>query len=176
MRAPETKPVGPAPLHPAELCWLSPAIEAEDGEEAGQGMAHAFRVGARWFLIPMDLPAEVAPVTSGAKLPFTAPWCLGLVNFRGALVAAYDLSRVFGEAPSGRLFLVLGQRDARAALLIDEITVITLPLDARTAPSTPLPNLPGELPGQALELDGKVYIQLDLSGLLRLLAQRATLL
>ncbi|NEV64189.1 chemotaxis protein CheW [Thiorhodococcus minor] len=161
--------------HPAGLRWLSQPLEGEDGEQAA-AIAHAFRIGERWLLIPMDLPAEVSPVMASAKLPFTKPWCPGLANFRGELVPVYDLSMLFEGVAAGGLFLILGPRDARACLRIDEITVITVPADLAPEPLVALPNLPDELVCLGLSLEGRTYIQLDLGGLLGLLAQRASLL
>lgn len=163
--------------HPADLRWLSQALEGEDGEEASAAaIAHAFRIGERWLLIPMDLPAEVAPAMVSAKLPFTKPWCLGLTNFRGELVPVYDLGLLFEEAGASALFLILGQRDARACLRIDEITVVTVPADLEPRPISGLPNIPDDLVCLGLTVEGRTYIELDLGGLLGLLARRASLL
>ncbi|NEX19298.1 chemotaxis protein CheW [Thiorhodococcus mannitoliphagus] len=162
--------------HPADLRWLSRAFAEDETEEASQAIAHAFRIGERWFLIPMDLPAEVSPAIMSARLPFTQPWCLGLVNFRGELVPVYDLGLLLKEGAGGGLFLILGQRDARACLPIDEITVVTVPADLTPGSLDGLPNLPDELVCLGLTLEGRTYIELDLGGLLGLLAQGASLL
>ena len=168
----------PAPIDPGTLRWLSPAfVAAEPSSEAG-ALGHAFRIRERWFLIPADLPAEVSPRLFCARLPFTQPWCLGLANFRGELVPVYDLGALLADSgpQSGRYLLILGRRDARAALSIDEITVVTVPAEAETEVTSPLPNLPGELICRGLSVEGRTYAELDLGGLMSLLARLAGVL
>lgn len=159
-----------------QLSWISAGIEHEDRDEAAAGVAHAFRIGERWFLIPVGLVAEASPAVAVARLPFTAHWCLGLANIRGTLAPVYDLNRFLGAETSARLLLIVGQRETRACLLIDEITVLSVPPETQPAPFPALPNCPETLSGSALELEGRAYIQLDIQGLLMMLAQRATLL
>ena len=163
----------PALADPACLPWLSPPLQDADGQVTQEAVAHAFRIGRRWLLIPMDLPAEVAPVVATARLPFTLPWCLGLANVRGEVVPVYDLGRLLEEDSHRRLLLVLRQRAARAALCIDEITLVRVPTEVRPRPLSTPPNLPDALTCLGLELGGRVYLQLDLGGLLTILAQGA---
>ncbi|MBK1716423.1 chemotaxis protein CheW [Thiocystis violacea] len=172
---PQARETERAPLDPETLRWFAPAVATEDpGLDAGR-IAHAFRIGEYWFLIPMDLPAEVSPPLFLARLPFTKPWCLGLANFRGELVPVYDLGALLaGGGVSARgYFLVLGERDARAALRIDEITVIRLAAEASAQLQPPWPGLPEDLILRGLDVEGIRYAELDLGGLLSRLARHA---
>lgn len=164
-------------LDPERLRWFTPELADEGGGEGVGAVAHAFRIGERWFLVPMDLPAEACPAMFCARLPFTRPWCLGLANFRGELVPVYDLGGLIDNAAGrrSRYFLVLGRRDARACLCIDEITTVRIPVDASPQNLPPLPNLPEGLPCQGLRVDGETYAEVDLGGLLTILAGRAGL-
>jgi hypothetical protein len=150
---------------------------AGDAPEPGE-FRHAFRIGARWILIPAGAPAEVSPTLACTRLPFTAPWCLGLASFRGDLVPIYDLGALLGEtAPgAGSSLLILGQRESRAGLRIDEIAGFEVPQQApRTLPSR-WPGLPDGLDRGGLLVAATVYAEIDLSALLAVLAGRASLL
>ncbi|MBK1693588.1 hypothetical protein CKO09_02380 [Chromatium weissei] len=140
---------------------------------------HAFRIGHHWFLLPNGMPAEVYPPLPCTRLPFTHRWCLGLASFRGDLAAVYDLAPLLDssqQTTSHRYLLVLGRREASAALSIDEITGITVP------PETPSDSLPpvfeslSTLACFGVTVDGVNYIELDCDDLLRLLATQASLI
>ncbi|MBK1723891.1 chemotaxis protein CheW [Thiocystis violacea] len=146
--------------------------EQEDGD-----FAHAFRIGDWWFLTPTDLPTEVSPPLHCARLPFTATWCLGLANHRGELIPIYDIRALMAEPTRqlGGYFLMVGRRDARAGLRIDEIRSCRIPADATFQPLFPIPNLP-ELEVTGISLDGTVFARIDLDALFATLAQRASML
>lgn len=148
----------------------APAAAAPAGE-----FRHAFRIGTRWLLIPLGMPAEVYPPLPCARLPFTQHWCLGLASFRGDVAPVYDLAALLGErsANPSRYLLALGRREACAALGIDDITGITVPPDTPTTPPPPLPEPLSELAQHSLTVDAVPYLDSDLGGLLVLLAQRA---
>ncbi|WP_295388083.1 chemotaxis protein CheW [uncultured Thiodictyon sp.] len=167
-----------APAEPQAWPWLPAILDAPDSTQPIGDFRHAFRIGQRWLLVPAAMPAEVYPPLPCAGLPFTHPWCLGLASFRGDLAAVYDLGALVDERTPdvGRYFLLLGRRDSCAALCIDEINGITVPPDTLTAPPPPLPGLPSELARGVLVVDRTSYVEVDLVGLLGLLAERASLL
>lgn len=166
----------PSRVDPAQLRWFSQTLHGQEADDETAAIGHAFRIGERWLLIPMGLPAEVTPMIGLAKLPFTKPWCRGLANFRGELVPVYDLSRFLAQQVTGTLLLVLGDRDCRACVCIDEITVIRAVADAHSSPLNPFVELPEDLACLGLELEGQTYLQLDLGGLLKMLARWASVL
>lgn len=158
--------------------WMSAAVQEPDAAQTVGEFRHAFRIGPRWLLIPAGLPAEVYPPLPCTRLPFTHTWCLGLASFRGDLAPVYDLDALISArgAEIGRYFLLLGSRDACAALCIDEIAGITVAPDRPTKPLPPLPDLPTNLACRGLVVDGTTYIELDLLVLLGMLAERASLI
>lgn len=151
------------------------ATEAADVPLEPENDGHAFRIGERWFLIPMHLPAEIVHTLKCAPLPFTARWCLGLANFRGELVPVYDLAARLedGARCAGPYDLILGGRDQRAGLRIDELRVIQIPNRDPDLPLAPLPGLPAALVCRGLAIADTIYTALDLIELLDLLAARA---
>jgi chemotaxis signal transduction protein len=164
--------------NPQTWPWLAALHDGPDAIPSIGEFRHAFRVGRRWLLIPAAMPAEVYPPLPCAHLPFSQPWCLGLASFRGELAPVYDVGAIVDErAPDiGRYLLLLGRRDACAALCIDEITGMTVAPDTPTTSLPPLPGLPPDLTRGALAVDGTSYVEVDLVGLLGLLAERASLL
>lgn len=158
--------------------WLSALLDAPDQAPPVGEFRHALRIGQRWLLVPPVMAAEVYPPLHCAHLPFSHPWCLGLASFRGDLAPVYDLGAILdARTPDvGHYFLLLGRRDTCAALCIDEINGITVPPDTPTGPPPTLPGLPSELAHGALAVDGISYVEVDLAGLLGLLAGRASLL
>ncbi|MBK5963793.1 hypothetical protein CCR95_06770 [Thiocystis minor] len=170
-------PASPSDTHRAET-------RQQASEPDGGAVGHAFRVGARWFLLPVALPAEVTPALPCVRLPFTPPWFLGLANFRGEPVPVYDLGALLqapGATPDiGRYNLILGTRDRRGAFLIEEIRLLTLPTgtDFDLAPALPTISamIPDGLPCHGAVIEGTTYTRLDFSALLGILADRASLL
>lgn len=154
--------------------WADPADEPS---EAGD-YRHAVRIGSRWLLLPADRPAEVRTALRCTRLPFTRAWCLGLASFQGDPVPVYDPAALLGEHPAGNggCFLVLGRREARAALRIDEIAGLRVPPDAHPRPLPPWPGLPAEMACSAVTVGDTTYLELDLDALLAALAERASLI
>ncbi len=154
---------------------LDPSDTDTDGE-AGE-FRHAFRIGARWFLIPTGMPAEIFPPLPITRLPFTHGWCLGMASFRGEPAPVYDLgARLDEHRPGpGRYFLLLGPRDAGAALCIEEATGIRVPPEAATAPPPALPAPLADLARGSLALGAAHYNEIDLPALLGVLAAQAVL-
>ncbi len=178
MTAADASPGSPTLPDTAAWPWLSAAAQASDAAETIGEFRHAFRIGPRWLLIPAGLPAEVYPPLPCARLPFTHGWCLGLASFRGDLAPVYDLDALMSErgAEIGRYFLLLGRRDACAALCIEEITGITVAPDTHSDPLASLPRLPADLACRGLVVDGTNFIEVDLGVLLGILAERASLI
>jgi chemotaxis signal transduction protein len=158
--------------------WLAALGDGPEPIQSIGDFRHAFRIGRRWLLVPAAMPAEVYPPLPCAHLPFSQPWCLGLASFRGELAPVYDVGAiVYERSPDlGRYFLLLGRRDACAALCIDGVTGMTVAPETPTAALPPLPGLPSNLTRGALVVEGASYVEVDLVGLLGLLAERASLL
>lgn len=160
----------------ASLGWGEQAASGAD--QPREALDYSCRIGDWWFLVPLDLRAEVSPVLHCARLPFTRAWCLGLANDRGELVPVYDLGALIetnARRGTSGYFLMLGQREARAGLWIDEIKTIRLPPESGFSPLFSMPNLP-EIDLNGINLDGTLHAKVDFIALLGLLAQRASLI
>ena len=157
--------------------WIDPGAGPADQCPDVGDYRHAVRIGSRWLLLPADRPAEVRAALQCTRLPFTRAWCLGLASFQGDPVPVYDPAALLAEqAPGGGgQFLVVGRRESRAALRIDEIAGLHVPPDAGTEPSSSWPGLPAELACNAVTVGETTYLELDLDALLGALAERASL-
>jgi len=167
----------------SDWSWIASALDVQGSDherpdhEPGE-VRYAFRIGTWWFLVPLDLQAELAPRRTCSRLPFTRAWCLGLSNYHGDLVAVYDLGALIEEARgpgTGGYFLMLGRRDARAGLCIDEIRPLRVPADTGYVPLYPMRNFPDDFECRGIRIEGTLFAEVDLAAVLVMLAERATL-
>jgi len=81
-----------------------------------------FNVGNLHFLVAFDSASELSEMVPVFALPNTAAWFQGLANLHGNLVPVFDLARLLatGRDPKAvSMLLVLGQREAAAAIVVD---------------------------------------------------------
>ncbi|EXJ14743.1 chemotaxis protein CheW [Imhoffiella purpurea] len=159
--------------------WILTALDAEELDQQPGEVRYAFRIGSWWFLVPLDLQAEVAPRQTCSRLPFTPTWCLGLSNYRGDLVPVYELGELIEERRgpgTGSYFLMLGRRDRRAGLCIDEIRSLRIPPDTGSVPLYPMRNFPDDLECRGIRIEGTLFAEVDLAEILGMLTERASLL
>ncbi len=164
---------------PAEGRWLAPDLDLEDPGQDETDVRYALRIGDWWFLVPTDLHTEVSPVLPCTRLPFTQDWCLGLANYRGDLVPVYDLGALMEEERgrgTGIYFLMLGPRDSRAGLRIDEMKTLRVPTSTDPIPLFPMRNFPPDFDCRGFRVEGTIFAEVDFVAVLEILAERASLL
>lgn len=56
----------------------------------------AVEVGQSRYLLPLELAGEIFPPFNTQKVPYTAPWFMGVANLRGQLCGVVDLHAFLG--------------------------------------------------------------------------------
>jgi hypothetical protein len=75
----------------------------------------------------------------------------------------------------GRYFLILGQREARTGLCIDEIRSIRIPKEAHFVPLYPMRHFPEDFDCRGIRFEGTFFVEVDFTELLEILAKQALL-
>lgn len=171
--------------HSAEGEWLSPTealnrfkLSAEDfvGDKTVKTdpKRYGVRIGSISVLLPQDTVSEILDRTVIYPIPNTAPFLEGLINLRGNLVPVFDLRDLLDtetDPDRKQMLLVIDKGDNALGLAVDG-------LPESSSASTPLKQLP-PLPGVLREFvkaayldDGNVWLDTDLSGFVRSLAQQ----
>lgn len=80
------------------------------------------RAGGRRLALPIGVIRQVGPCSQFVRVPGTAPWLLGLMQWRAGLISLVDAGLLFGDAPSQRQrIVVLRGLAVDVALAVDEI-------------------------------------------------------
>jgi chemotaxis signal transduction protein len=81
------------------------------------------RVGAERYALPLAASREVVEIGRVAALPGVHGALLGLINWRGEFIAAFDLAALFGcqRAAPPRRAVVLAQVEPPLALAVDTV-------------------------------------------------------
>ena len=80
------------------------------------------RAGGVLLTLNHDVIDDYDVVGPCVPVPGSVPWCLGVVSWRGRLLAILDAGRLFGRHPtSARHQLVLKGLDIETALAVDEV-------------------------------------------------------
>jgi len=59
----------------------------------------AVEVGDENFLLPLELAGEIFPPLAIHRVPYAAPWFVGVANLRGQLCGVVDLGHFLGRTP-----------------------------------------------------------------------------
>ena len=74
----------------------------------------AVEVGQARYLLPLELAVEIFPPFSTQKVPYTAPWFMGVANLRGQLCGVVDLHAFMGGSSlAAKLLGEDARQDAR---------------------------------------------------------------
>lgn len=80
--------------------------------------------GQDWLVDTADI-GEALPLPPLTPVPFAKPWLRGVANVRGNLYCVTDLAACLGlgaaSGEAGNRVLLLADRDAHAALLVDRV-------------------------------------------------------
>ena len=78
----------------------------------------AVEVGQARYLLPLELAGEIFPPLTTQKVPYTAPWFMGVANLRGHLCGVVDLHAFMGGASlAAKLLGEDARQDARYVAL-----------------------------------------------------------
>lgn len=131
----------------------------------------AFKLAAEEYAIEIGAIEEIVKARPATEVPFTPPFCPGLVSLRGRIVTIIDLRNRLGlpaEAP-GRLsrIIVAADRGRTVGLLVDAVTgvVRVAPGDVETTPVV-VGGVDGEFLSGLGRVNGRIVILLNLSRVL----------
>jgi len=105
-----------------------------------------FRVGPRWFALPVQEVSQVAPLQPIREVPRTPAFVRGLMEFQGRLLTVLDAVLLLGDGPIGRpaeeSLLVLSRPFQNLALAIPGLPSVGPPtpppaIRSRTAAESP---------------------------------------
>ena len=78
----------------------------------------AVEIGQSRYLLPLELAGEIFPPFSTQKVPYTAPWFMGVANLRGQLCGIVDLHAFMGGSSlAAKLLGEDARQDARYVAL-----------------------------------------------------------
>ena len=122
-----------------------------------------FRLQDSLYALDLAQTAEVADLTQLWPIPLAPPYYGGAISFHGDIVAAMDLTQLFGLSGGNRpeKIIILHQSIASLALLVDSVIRIVSADVVTSAPTTDskFSGATLTLPeGKALLLDLKVLV------------------
>ncbi|PAT34384.1 chemotaxis protein CheW [Comamonadaceae bacterium OH2310_COT-174] len=71
---------------------LARRLRQVDAGERAVSAWMAVQIGGRFFLIPLSHAFEILPWQRPAPVPYTKPWFLGVINWRGSLSGVVDVA------------------------------------------------------------------------------------
>jgi purine-binding chemotaxis protein CheW len=100
--------------------------ESMAGPVAASGPQYlVFAVGGVECCVPTETVQGVERITDLASVPNTAPWVLGVVQWRGSIISVVDLGAYLGlppDAPGNRTrLLVMSYRGMTIGLIVDAV-------------------------------------------------------
>jgi purine-binding chemotaxis protein CheW len=130
-----------------------------------------FAVGDLECTVPAEAVQGVERLTEVAPVPNTAPWLLGVVQFRGAILSVVDLRAFLGLPPTDLTqrsrMIVVGAPAMTMGLMVDAVLEMRPNnADSRVAASGGLPDWIAPYAAGTIELGGRHVILIDLQRLL----------
>lgn len=123
---------------PALLPVLLPEVEREKADAAPQPLDEllCFRLDAEDYAIEIGEVHEIIRPTSITEVPRSSKAILGVISLRGEALPVFDLQRLLGTAPKGRVsesprsarVVILTTAKGLAGILVDSVDqVVRLP-------------------------------------------------
>ncbi|UCG21676.1 MAG: purine-binding chemotaxis protein CheW [Deltaproteobacteria bacterium] len=98
---------------------------AQDTLDTPQQQYLTFRLNAEWYGLSVYQLVEVLPIPKITRVPSVPDHILGVMNFRGEVLSAVDLKKLFGlaqsESTADQAIVVVEQGEMQTGLLVDEI-------------------------------------------------------
>jgi len=121
-----------------------------------------FALDGRRFALPLSIVERAEPAVAVAPLPKAPDGVLGLINWRGRMLAVYDCRSRFGLAARDPLlsdrFILARTRNRMVVLAVDAVEgIVACPADKITPSGGDLPQFP-YVGGVAMLADGTVVI------------------
>ncbi|THT98773.1 chemotaxis protein CheW [Lampropedia puyangensis] len=119
------------PSHDELQGRLAKRLKQVDAGERALSAWMGVRIGERALLIPLSHASEIVPWQKPTPVPYTKPWFMGIVGWRGELSGVVDLAcfldaghakqRVDAQTSSFRLLTLNPALEINVALLIDQV-------------------------------------------------------
>jgi len=138
----------------------------------------AVEVGQARYLLPLELAGEIFPPVNTQKVPYTAPWFMGVANLRGQLCGVVDLHAFMGGASlAAKLLGEDARQDARfvalhaglglnCALLVSKLVGLRSTKDYVSV-EPPAADAPPYLSSVYADKQGQTWQELNLQALAR---------
>lgn len=119
-----------APQHEDLQARLAKRLRQVDTGERAVSSWMAVEIGPRALLIPLSHASELLPWQRPSPVPYTQPWFMGIVNWRGELSGVVDLATYLDADTPRRTEQALAQcrlltfnpaLEINAALLVDRM-------------------------------------------------------
>ncbi len=143
--------------------------EAFDGEVAAAEVREllAFKLAAEEYAVEIGVIEEIVKTLPVTEVPFTPPFCPGLVSLRGRIVTIVDLRKRLGlpaQAPGRHSrIIVASDRGRTVGLLVDAVTgVVRLGASDVEAKPVVVGGADGEFVHGLGRADGRLVILLNL--------------
>jgi purine-binding chemotaxis protein CheW len=98
---------------------------APDGLDSPQQQYLTFRLNEEWYGLSVYQLVEVLPTPKITRVPSVPNHILGVMNFRGEVLSAIDLKKLFGlpqnKATKDPAIVVVEHAERQTGLLVDEI-------------------------------------------------------
>jgi purine-binding chemotaxis protein CheW len=98
---------------------------ASDTLDSPQQQYLTFRLNEEWYGLSVYQLVEVLPTPKIARVPSVPDHILGVMNFRGKVLSAIDLKKLFdlpeSESTADQAIVVVEHGDMQTGLLVDEI-------------------------------------------------------
>ncbi len=138
-----------------------------------------FRIGEIGLLIAPNTFSELTDPLPICPVPNTTAWLLGLVNLRGNLLPVFDMSALLSmekDEDKKPILLILGQGEAAAGILIDELPVHqVLTKDDKLNSLPALPSTIRPFVPSGYEKNGEIWFNFDHEGFFESLATKVAL-
>ncbi len=130
----------------------------------------AAATSTRHWLFDLAYTAEIIAVPSLAAVPFTCPWYLGLISYRGDLAGVIDLDGLIGAAvqpwaETDRLLVLSPALPLRCAIRLSQLTGIVDRAVMHVAERDA--DLPAWSPASLMDRDGVRRAWVDIDALMR---------
>ena len=98
---------------------------ASDTLDSPQQQYLTFRLNEEWYGLSVYQLVEVLPTPKITRVPSVPDHILGVMNFRGKVLSAIDLKKLFGlpqsESTADQAIVVVEHGEMQTGLLVDEI-------------------------------------------------------
>lgn len=153
---------------------FSKRLKQVDAGERALSAWMGVRIGERALLIPLSHASEIVPWQKPTPVPYTKPWFMGIVGWRGELSGVVDLAsfldtshtkRTEAQSAACRLLTFNPALEVNVALLIDQVVGLKSVAEFSQAHRPPSSNVWPFLGNLYTDQQGTTWQELNLQSL-----------